>query len=46
MYERHQTKYHTFSGCAFSNNLVTGYSDFDFDQIFDIRRPPIGNCAT
>ena len=30
-------------GCAFSNNFVTGYSDFDFDRIFDIRRLPIGN---
>ena len=28
----------------FENNLVHRYSDFDFDQIFDIRRPPIGNC--
>ena len=30
----------TVSGCAFSNNLVTGYTDFDFYRIFDIRRPP------
>ena len=29
--------------CVFDHNVVTGYSDFDFDRIFDIRRPRIGN---